>query len=169
MYFDFIKHSECSKNILEEICQLKSQYWHYPLQEQLNWININLSKEDIHLILKENENEHIIAYLNISKGKFQIDNSEEKVFFGIGNVCVDKNNQKKEFGFLIMKIAEFYIRKNKGIGLLLCKEENILFYKKNNWTLFEGNIIICNKLFDDYLFYYNTQIIGNCIVLNKVF
>lgn len=167
MYFDFIKHSECSMELLNDICQLKSQHWSYSLQEQLNWINANLSKEDIHLILKEKE--HIIAYLNITKGKFQIDNSLEKDFFGIGNVCVDKNNLKQEYGFLIMKIAEFYIRKNKGIGLLLCKEENILFYKKNNWIMFGGSIKIRDKPFDHYLFYYNTEITANLIILNKTF
>lgn len=167
MYFDFIKHSECSKNILDEICQLKSQYWHYPLQEHLNWINSNLSNEDIHLILKEKN--HIIAYLDIIRGKFKIDDFEENDFLGIGNVCVDKNYLKQEYGFLIMKIAEFYIRKNKGIGLLVCKEENITFYKKINWRLFVGSIKVCNKPFDHYLFYYNTQLIGNHIILNKIF
>ena len=47
------------------------------------------------------------------------------------------------------------------------KEENITFYKKINWRLFVGSIKVCNKPFDHYLFYYNTQLIGNHIILNK--
>jgi len=167
MIFDFVKHSECPKELLNNICLLKSQYWHYSIQKQIEWMNRNISQNDVHLILKNEET--IIAYLAITKGKIQIDDSRENEFLGIGNVCVDKNYLKREYGFLIMKIAEFYIKQNREIGLLLCQENNVLFYKKGNWLLHNGSTYVCEEKFDHFLFYYNVATLGKKVVLSKAF
>lgn len=57
-----------------------------------------------------------------------------------GNVCVRHDCQGQSFGYLIIKLAEYYLFKNRKVGFLLCKNTLIHFYIKCGWIKFSGNI-----------------------------
>lgn len=166
MEIKFITHSECSEVLLYEICTLKKQHWDYPVLEQIRWFNDNLSDDDIHVCIFDRD--HLIAYTTLVNIKYQIEDDIEHDGLGIGSVCVDTNYLNKKYGFFIVQIVSAFIRQKNYLGILLCKDELVSFYEKNNWIKFTGQLKIqglsqsCNIL--------TTEIIkSNIITLNKSF
>jgi hypothetical protein len=110
----------------------------------------------------------IIAYLNIVELNLIVDDTVTIKMLGIGNVCVDKQHLRKEYGFLLMKIVEYYLRRNKINGLLLCKEHLIPFYDAVHWIKYEGKVFIRDKPFNGTTYTYNPFICKK-LVLDKNF
>ncbi|MBU2526455.1 MAG: GNAT family N-acetyltransferase [Bacteroidetes bacterium] len=125
-----LKHSEISKNILEDIIRIKSIAWPYSYNKQIDWINKNLKDSDLHILLLEGEEP--VAYLNLISIDFILDNYKYSGF-GIGNVCTIE--KKKGYGKLIIQLTAQYLSEKNKIGLLLCKPELVNFYKRYGWTV----------------------------------
>lgn len=136
----YIKHAECSFNLLQKIGSLKKQYWNYPIKNQIEWLNNNIRTEDTHLCLLEKGK--LIAYTTIVQVVYKLNDGKDRNALGIGSVCVDKSFINKQFGFLIVQLATFYIRQQSVLGLLLCKKELVSFYEKCNWIKYDGNLFI---------------------------
>ncbi|WP_299183842.1 hypothetical protein [uncultured Chryseobacterium sp.] len=166
MDIKFITHQECSAELLEKICTLKKQHWDYPVAEQIRWFNENLIDEDIHVCVFNGDD--LIAYTTIVNIKYLTEDNTEKEALGIGSVCVDVKYLNQKYGFFVVQIVTAYIRQRGVMGILLCKDELVLFYEKNNWIKFNGQIKIfdlnkaCNVLTTE-------TIDSNIISLNKSF
>lgn len=139
MNFNFISHKDCSKNILIEIANLKTEFWHYPLEEHLHWMERNILPDDVHLLLRDKKGV-LIGYLNLITLTCQIKGGVEDCI-GVGNVCVGRIFQHQSLGYLIMQLAEYYLYKMKKNGMLLCKDVLASFYKKCKWVVFDGEIL----------------------------
>jgi hypothetical protein len=75
-----------------------------------------------------------------------------ETMWGVGNVCVSIKYLKREYGFLLMKLAEFYIRQRKTNGILLCKKKLVPFYDSVGWHKYDGNTMIQNKPFNGFVY-----------------
>ena len=53
--------------------------------------------------------------------------------FGVGNVCVSKDNEHAGIGAILMVAANAYLKRTKSCGLLLCHENTLDFYRKCGW------------------------------------
>jgi len=166
MEIKFIKHSECSEDLLYRIGILKKQHWNYPVLEQIRWFNNNLSDQDIHICIFIEDN--LIAYTTLVNIKYQIEDNIEREGLGIGSVCVDTNYLNKKYGFFVVQVVSAFIRQKKIVGILLCKDELVSFYEKNNWIKFIGQLKVQNlNMFCNVL---TTETIkSNIITLNKSF
>lgn len=143
MEVKFVKHGECSQDLLKKIGSLKMQHWNYSVIEHLKWFDDNISCEDIHLCVLENDK--LIAYTTILNIEYAVEDEAASNAFGVGSVCVDKDNLNKQYGFLIIQLATFYIRQQSSIGLLICKDELVTFYEKCNWIKFKAKFKIANS------------------------
>ncbi len=143
MKIKFIKHGECSEELLHIVASLKMQHWDYPIAEHIRWFNTNLFTDDVHLCVFEAE--ILVAYATISHIQYELEDGMSQNALGIGSVCVDKNHLNKQYGFLVIQLATFYIRQQKAMGLLICKDELVPFYEKTNWQKFNGEILIANS------------------------
>ena len=63
MQFKFIKHKNLSDFELKRIIELKDKIWVHGFGKQDEWIKQNVSENDIHVLL-ENEN-NLIAYAQL--------------------------------------------------------------------------------------------------------
>lgn len=127
-----ISHKDIKSEELYEIIAVKSVAWPYHFQKQLDWINLNIKNNDIHVLLYFDE--LLVAYLNLIKIEFSVDQIV-KQGYGIGNVCALEKN--KGFGKeMITKTNTYFVQNNK-IGLLFCKDQLVEFYKKREWMLIE--------------------------------
>lgn len=140
MKISFIKHSQLDESILLEIINLKNQHWKFSIDQHKQWIKMNLVCEDYHLLLKDDEN-NLIAYLNLISVKITTEGKKEILALGVGNVCVEITQEKTGMGLLLIHIANYFIKNNNMQGLLLCKESLEGFYKKAGWTTFEGQLL----------------------------
>lgn len=147
MNFKFIKHDQCTEELIKDICRLKKQHWDYPIKEQKKWIAENIGKNDIHLLLRNDEN-ILIGYLSLVK--VEVFQKEDLInMFGIGSVSVDKTHLGEHLGLLLMNLVNFYLRKQNKQGILLCGDKLTNFYIKCGWNLFKGNVYHKDSIFED--------------------
>jgi len=134
--FRIVKHQDLKIEELNEICLIKSISWNYDIKSQKEWIEKNLFKDDIHILLYENNT--LFAYLTIVKINFLL-NGKSIFAYGVGSVCSKVKNSG--FGKKIIAIANNFIIENNKIGLLFCKDNLILFYSKLGWNVISNTNI----------------------------
>lgn len=134
--FSFRLGNSLTGNEFDEIIRIKDSVWSHPYQSHRKWIEDNLEPEDIHLIVKSEDN--AIAYLNMVNLTVMGDSIYNAL--GIGNVCVYPEYQGKNLGFLLIKLAEYQISQLKKIGILICKDRVKAFYEKCGWSQFKGKV-----------------------------
>lgn len=126
-----VKHNELTDNLLKIICEIKSLAWNYNLRDQKKWIVENIQPLDMHVLLEENG--HHVAYLNLVKIKLL---NENGIFFdsvGVGNVCA--KFKSRGYGSKLIQEVNKYIKEEKKIAVLFCKEKTTHFYLRNNYKI----------------------------------
>ena len=129
------KYSELNEQNIKDIIELKSQFWNYNYESQYNWLNNNIKKNDIVVMIYNNE--ELIGNLIILKRSCNI----------IDGVIIHNNFRGYGFGGKILEYANNIIKEN---GFLLCEHKNIYFYKKYGWNI-NNDITIINKEYSDNL------------------
>jgi predicted GNAT family N-acyltransferase len=132
MEIKLIRHENISAPTLNQICELKSLHWHFPIEKQLAWIEANIQKNDYHLLIIEDS--QLVAYMNLVDINVEIDDHTE-AFKGIGNVCTRSSG--KGLGNILMDAVNQALIKYEWHGILLCKDPLVGYYKKNHWALVE--------------------------------
>jgi GNAT superfamily N-acetyltransferase len=146
---EFINNSDISEGLKLQICEFKNRNWEYPVQSHLDWMDTHLCDDDIHLLLKEDDVP--VAYLNMVCVNLEYDSRTVEAL-GIGNVCVDPAMKGRNYGRLIMSVADFYCRQNKMPGILFCQEKNVGFYRTCNWIPYDGDVEVEGKSLQAYCF-----------------
>jgi hypothetical protein len=170
----FILHQNLTELELEQVVLLKKQHWDYPVEEHKRWMKRNIYEDDVHLIVNQLDGggkNNIIGYMNLIQANVVLELDDAKnieIAWGIGNVCVSLKYLKQEYGFLVMKLAEFYIRQRKTNGILLCKEKLVPFYDSVGWHKYEGSTMIQNKPFNGFV-YTKDKILARQIVIDRNF
>lgn len=135
MEYKFIKHPELSIRELEKIIDLKKIHWKYSTEEHNDWIKKNINDNDIHVLMFENE--ILVGYMNLVQTE-AILNNEKINFSGIGNVC--SKEKGKGYGKHLLVGVNNYLSVQKQKGLLLCKDDLVVFYEKFNWKLIDKKL-----------------------------
>lgn len=136
----YLLHKNVQNEDLKNIIDIKSIYWPYPLQSQLEWIENNINDEDVHAFLI-GEDRNVEAYLNMIAITFEV-NKKKYEGFGIGNVCSSK---KGSGAILMQEMRKYFIEKDK-VGILFCKSELISYYIKYGWELIPYEKIITKDI-----------------------
>lgn len=165
MEFEFLKHSEIGKDKLDDIIFLKKIHWDYSVEEHLNWMEVNLKMNDIHVLVYDKFD--LVAYLNLVESIVTIENKSYS-FLGVGNVCTKVKN--KGYGSILIKeVDKYIIHKNKA-GILLCKDSLIGFYLKNDWELLDKNDVEANfNLLNAMIFNISVELRNRKILIEKEF
>jgi predicted GNAT family N-acyltransferase len=172
---DFIRHRDISSALLNEIIALKQQHWPYTTDSHREWIDKNISGDDVHLVIS---NKTLLAYLNIIQVSANIMQSPNIDFSGIGNVCVNTQVLGQHYALLLIKAAEWFNDRKMdncvGVGndkknmILLCSNKLIPFYEKICWHKYRGELYIENEL--SCLSLYSRDILlQNEIIFNRKF
>lgn len=143
----------------KQIAVLKNTHWKYGFKSNLDWMNKNLNKDDVHNIIKFNN--EIIGYTllrlrNLFFFKKNIKTREEK-FFYFDTLIIDKKFRKEKIGSYLMKCNNYLIKKNKKKSILICKKLMVNFYKKNYWKLATKNFKINDHTHRKKIMFFNFQ------------
>lgn len=152
MEFVFLVQSQLTEQDLEKIISLKKIHWNYSTEEHKNWINNNIKKDDIHVLMLENE--VLVGYMNLIQTEVFL-NNEIQHFLGIGNVC----SLEKGLGYgreLLIGVQN-YLFENNYKGILFCKDKLVGFYTKFGWTLIDGSKIISKNYKNVNVMFYNVD------------
>ena len=126
-----ITYNNLSEKNIDDIINLKSQFWKYNNESQMEWIQNNMKMNDINIMIYNNEKK-LIGYLLIMIRNCYI----------LDSVIIDEKYRGCGFGNIIMKYTmKLFLKKN---GFLLCEKNNISFYEKYGWKC-KDEIVIKNK------------------------
>lgn len=164
-----ISNKEITNELLNKIIELKKSHWNHDFDSQLKWLKNNLVEDDRHILILD-ENNALVAYMNMINLLItnNIGNTEE--MFGIGNVCVCNTYKNKGLGTVLMSVCSFYLNLYNKNGILLCKESLKNFYLKNNWKNFSFLYTIKNELQENnLLFFRDSSFFDGKIDINRNF
>lgn len=158
MKLRLILHCQLTEQDLEKIVSLKKKHWNYSTEEHQNWINNNINKDDIHVLMIENE--VLVGYLNLIQTEVIL-NNEIHFFLGIGNVC----SLEKGLGYgreLLIGMQK-YLFENNFKGVLFCKDKLVGFYSRFGWKLIDKNKIISENYKNVNIMFYNVDTYIKCV------
>lgn len=123
-----IKHKNISDTELHDIILIKNLHWPYSNEQHLKWMSNNLTSDDVHFLIYTSEK--LIAYMNLVNVVAILDNISIP-FLGVGNVCTKYKGSGD--GAKLMQSANNFILQNNKRGLLFCRDQLVVFYKKYEW------------------------------------
>jgi ribosomal protein S18 acetylase RimI-like enzyme len=130
-----------SKKEIIEILKLKKSFWKFSLKSQMVFFNKHYYEFDINNLLYLNKK--LVGY-NILKKRSFFGKKKGKYYY-LDTLIIDKSHRKKNYGSILMNLSNLLIKNYNSHAMLLCKKQNIKFYKRFDWTI-DNNIN--NKLQD---------------------
>ena len=118
-----------SKEEIRSICLLKDTHWKFGLKLQLSFFKKNIKSFDIHNILAVNNK--IIGYTLLRSRKMKTSLIKKYLLFD--TLIIKKNHRNKKLSRLLMTFNNKIIKNNRKISFLMCNNNLVKFYKKNNW------------------------------------
>ncbi len=167
--YSLVNHSNISAEQIKKIIDLKKQHWNYSEDEHLKWISQNINNNDYHLMVYNNVNNEILAYLNLVEVFITFDESSPISYLGIGNVCVNKFLNRNGLGLLLMQITNFLLKQLNKEGCLICKPHLHNFYSKSNWIKFESDLYLNGLKVSNAGIYFSKKISSKTLTLSKNF
>lgn len=121
---------ELDLTTIKRINELKSQHWKYTMKEHMLWFQKHIKSDDNHILICEGS--RLFAYLNLVHINVEIDKQLYQMF-GIGNVCVSKEDEGIGTGTVLMSITKSFLKSAASCGLVLCNDRVLTFYERNGW------------------------------------
>ena len=146
---------------IKEICLLKDKEWGFGIKSQIKWFRNNVKKYDINNLLYLKSK--LVGYTLLRKRTYKLKNSSKKnKYLLFDTLIIDKKYRRRRLSNLIMNFNNLIIKELGFFSFLICKDEMVKFYIKNEWKKLN------NKKFSimDYPFSSNGMIF-NILKLNK--
>lgn len=134
---EVVNTDELSTETIVIINRLKNQYWKHEEDEHMRWFKANMFPDDIHILIK---GRCLLAYLNMVCVDIKINQKPFKVL-GIGNVCVNTEEEHMGFGAILLSTANALIKRKNTCGMLLCHDNVKSFYLKLGWDIYNAKEI----------------------------
>lgn len=136
------KNNFCLKSIVsrkltneetKQICLLKDKQWKFGIELQIKWFKNNIKKFDLHNLFYIKSK--LIGYTLLRKRTCKIESSKKRFFYLLfDTLVIDKKYRGKKLSDLLMSFNNAVIKQSGFSSFLICRNEFVSFYKKNNWT-----------------------------------
>jgi len=167
-YFKSIVSSRLTNNEIKQICLLKDKQWKFGIKSQLKWFKNNIKKFDLHNLFYIKSK--LVGYTLLRKRTCKIENLKKNIHYLLfDTLVIDKKYRGMNLSDLLMSFNNTIIKLSSFSSFLICSNELVGFYKKNNWTKlnnkdfnvidhsFSSNGMVFNKRedFKKFSFYIN--------------
>ena len=168
LIFKSVISEKLTNNEIRQICLLKDKQWKFGLRSQLKWYKNNIKKFDLHNLFYIKSK--LVGYTLLRKRTCQIKNLKKNIYYLLfDTMVIDTKYRGMKFSDLLMTFNNSIIKQSGFFAFLICKNELVNFYKKNNWIKlnkkffqvadhqFSTNGMVLNKKKDinRYIFYIN--------------
>ena len=168
LIFKSVISEKLTNNEIRQICLLKDKQWKFGLRSQLKWYKNNIKKFDLHNLFYIKSK--LVGYTLLGKRTCQIKNLKKNIYYLLfDTMVIDTKYRGMKFSDLLMTFNNSIIKQSGFFSFLICKNELVNFYKKNNWIKlnkkffqvadhrFSTNGMVLNKKKDinRYIFYIN--------------
>jgi len=128
-----ILSSKLTNNEIKQICLLKDRHWKFGIKSQLKWFKNNVKKFDLHSLFYIKSK--LVGYTRLSKRTYKIQNSKKNTHYILfDTLVIDKKYKGMKLSDLLMNFNNTIIKQSGFSSFLICSNELVGFYKKNNWT-----------------------------------
>ena len=163
-----IVSGKLTNNEIKQICLLKDKQWKFGIKSQLKYFKSNFKKFDLHSLFYIKSK--LVGYTSLRKRTSKIENLKKNIHYLLFDaLIIDKKYRGKKLSDLLMSFNNTVIKQSGFLSFLICSNELVGFYKKNNWTTlnnkdfsvmdhpFSSNGMIFNekKKYKKFIFYIN--------------
>ena len=128
-----IVSDKLTNNEIEDICLLKDKQWKFGIKSQLKWFKNNIKKFDLHSLFYIKSK--LAGYTLLRKRTCKIENSKKNTHYLLfDTLVIDKKYRGMKLSDLLMSFNNTIIKQSGFSSFLICSNELVGFYKKNNWT-----------------------------------
>ena len=149
---------------IKEICLLKDKQWKFGIKSQLKWFKNNIKKYDLHNLFYIKSK--LVGYTLLRKRTYEIKDLTKKTnYLLFDTLVIDKKYRGMKLSNLLMSFNNIIIKQSGFFSFLICSDELVSFYKKNNWKRLN------KKIFNiaDHPFSSNGMIFNKKTVQKKIF
>ena len=160
-----IESSKLTNNEIKQICLLKNKQWKFGIKSQLKYFKNNIKKFDLHSLFYIKSK--LVGYTLLRKRTCKIENLKKNTHYLLfDTLVIDKKYRGMKLSDLLMNFNNTIIKQSGFSSFLICSNELVGFYKKNNWTKlnnkdfsvidhsFSSNGMVFNKkIFEKKIFY----------------
>jgi len=151
-----INTQKLKKDKVIQICKLKDSQWSFGIKSQLEWFKNNIKKNDIHNLLYIKSK--LVGYTLLRRRSFNTKNQIKKKYILFDTITIHKEYRNKKLSNLIMIFNNTIIKETVLFSFLICKNDLVGFYKKNNWIkLKKKNIKVIDHPFSTNGMLFNTN------------
>ena len=164
-----ITTSVLSNNEIKQICLLKDRHWKFGIKSQLKYFKNDIKKFDLHNLFYIKSK--LVGYTLLRKRTCKIENFKKNIHYLLfDTLVIDKKYRGMKLSDLLMSFNNTIIKQSGFSSFLICSNELVGFYKKNNRTKlntksfsvvdhsFSSNGMVFNKKkFKKKIFYYINQ------------
>jgi len=164
-----ITTSVLSNNEIKQICLLKDRHWKFGIKSQLKYFKNDIKKFDLHNLFYIKSK--LVGYTLLRKRTCKIENFKKNIHYLLfDTLVIDNKYRGMKLSDLLMSFNNTIIKQSGFSSFLICSNELVGFYKKNNWTKlntksfsvvdhsFSSNGMVFNKKkFKKKIFYYINQ------------
>ena len=161
-----VTSGELTNKEIKQICLLKDKQWKFGIKSQLKWFKNNIKKYDFHNLFYIKSK--LVGYTLLRKRTSKIENLKKNIHYLLfDTLVIDKKYRGMKLSDLLMSFNNTIIKQSGFSSFLICSNELVGFYKKNNWTKlnskdfsvmdhsFSSNGMVFNKKkFKKKIFYY---------------
>ena len=159
-----INTSKLSNNEIKQICSLKDSQWKFGINSQFKWFKNNVKKFDLHNLFYIKSK--LVGYTLLGKRTCKIKNLKNNNHYLLfDTLVIDKKFRGIKLSDLLMSFNNIIIKQSGFSSFLICRNELVRFYKKNNWTKLN------NKDFSvmDHSFSSNGMVFNKKKIKKKIF
>ena len=159
-----INTGKLSNNEIKQICLLKESQWKFGINSQFKWFKNNVKKFDLHNLFYIKSK--LVGYTLLRKRTCKIKNLKKNNHYLLfDTLVIDKKFRDIKLSNLLMNFNNIIIKQSGFSSFLICKNELLGFYKKNNWTK------LYNKDFSvmDHSFSSNGMVLNKKKIKKKIF
>lgn len=128
-----ITTSKLSNNEIKQICSLKDSQWKFGINSQFKWFKNNVKKFDLHNLFYIKSK--LVGYTLLRKRTCKIKNLKNNNYYLLfDTLVIDKKFRDMKLSDLLMSFNNTIIKLSGFSSFLICRNELVGFYKKNNWT-----------------------------------
>ena len=128
-----ITTSVLSNNEIKQICLLKDRHWKFGIKSQLKYFKNNFKKFDLHNLFYIKSK--LVGYTLLRKRTCKIENFKKNIHYLLfDTLVIDNKYRGMKLSHLLMSFNNTIIKQSGFSSFLICSNELVGFYKKNNWT-----------------------------------
>ena len=151
-----VNTQKLNKDKIKQIIKLKDSQWSFGLKSQLEWFKNNIKKNDIHNLLYIKSK--LVGYTLLRRRSFNTNNQIKKKYILFDTIIIHKAYRNKKLSNLLMMFNNTIIKETGLFSFLICKNNFVSFYKKNNWIkLNKKNIKVLDHPFSTNGMLFNTN------------